>query len=81
MWDATRTSCIIYNGEVYNYRELRRTLERDRFEFRNNTDTEVILNLYLRDGAAMLRRSKEYSRSPCGTRARVRFCSHETGSA
>ena len=54
MWDATRAACIVYNGEVYNYRELRRTLERDRFEFRNNTDTEVILNLYLRDGAAML---------------------------
>jgi asparagine synthase (glutamine-hydrolysing) len=54
MWDATRSVCIVYNGEVYNYRELRRELERDRFEFRNNTDTEVILNLYLRDGAAAL---------------------------
>jgi asparagine synthase (glutamine-hydrolysing) len=54
MWDATHTVCIIYNGEVYNYRELRRELERDRFEFLNNTDTEVILNLYLRDGIEML---------------------------
>jgi len=54
MWDATHSVCIVYNGEVYNYRELRRELERDRFEFLNNTDTEVILNLYLRDGAEML---------------------------
>jgi asparagine synthase (glutamine-hydrolysing) len=54
MWDATRSVCIVYNGEVYNYRELRRELERERFEFRNNTDTEVILNLYRRDGAGAL---------------------------
>lgn len=56
MWDASRRACIVYNGEVYNYRELRRELERDRFEFRSHTDTEVILNLYLRDGAEMLAR-------------------------
>jgi asparagine synthase (glutamine-hydrolysing) len=54
MWDATRSVCIVYNGEVYNYRELRRELERDRFEFLNNTDTEVILNLYRRDGVDAL---------------------------
>jgi len=54
MWDATRSVCIVYNGEVYNYRELRRELERERFEFRNNTDTEVILNLYRRDGVDAL---------------------------
>ncbi len=54
MWDATRSVCIVYNGEIYNYRELRRELERARFQFQNNTDTEVILNLYLRDGTEML---------------------------
>jgi asparagine synthase (glutamine-hydrolysing) len=54
MWDATRSVCIVYNGEIYNYRELRRELERERFAFQNNTDTEVILNLYRRDGERML---------------------------
>ncbi len=54
MWDATRSVCIVYNGEIYNFRELRRELERERFQFQNNTDTEVILNLYLRDGTEML---------------------------
>jgi asparagine synthase (glutamine-hydrolysing) len=54
MWDATQTVCIIFNGEIYNYRELRRDLERERFKFQNSTDTEVILNLYLRDGVEML---------------------------
>ena len=56
MWDTTRTACIVFNGEIYNYRELRRELERDGFEFRNHTDTEVILNLYKREGAAILPR-------------------------
>src|SRR5436309_63918 len=54
MWDATRSVCIVFNGEIYNYRELRQRLANERFEFRNKTDTEVILNLYLRDGASML---------------------------
>ena len=54
MWDATGSVCIIYNGEIYNYRELRAGLERDHVAFANHTDTEVILNLYLRDGDAML---------------------------
>jgi asparagine synthase (glutamine-hydrolysing) len=54
MWDATHRVCIVYNGEIYNYRELRRELAHDRFQFQTNTDTEVILNLYLRDGADML---------------------------
>lgn len=54
MWDATHTVCIVFNGEIYNYRELRSSLERDGFAFTSRTDTEVILNLYLRDGDAML---------------------------
>jgi asparagine synthase (glutamine-hydrolysing) len=45
---------IAYNGEVYNYRELRPALEAKGFQFRSNTDTEVLLNLYRAEGAAML---------------------------
>ena len=37
---------IVYNGEVYNYRELRRELERKGFTFHTGTDTEVILAAY-----------------------------------
>ena len=37
---------ISYNGEIYNYRELRRELEGRGLEFRTGTDTEVILAAY-----------------------------------
>lgn len=56
MWDATRRAVIIYNGEIYNYRELARELKRDGYLFNSATDTEVILNLYLKQGRKMLGR-------------------------
>jgi asparagine synthase (glutamine-hydrolysing) len=40
---------IVYNGEIYNAPELRRTLQRDGVHFRSRSDTEVILRLYARD--------------------------------
>lgn len=37
---------IVYNGEVFNYIELRKDLEKRGHHFKTNTDTEVILHLY-----------------------------------
>lgn len=56
MWDKTRRAVIVFNGEIYNYRELARDLRRDGFQFNSASDTEVILNLYLRDGDKCLER-------------------------
>lgn len=47
---------IVYNGEVYNFRELRAELESRGTAFRSHTDTEVLLNLYADQGPAMLGR-------------------------
>ena len=47
---------ITYNGELYNFRALRAQLERDGFAFRTECDTEVLLAMYVRHGADMLRR-------------------------
>ncbi|OAN55155.1 asparagine synthase (glutamine-hydrolyzing) [Magnetospirillum moscoviense] len=47
---------IVFNGEIYNYRALRAELEAEGVTFRSHTDTEVILELYRRDGMAMLER-------------------------
>jgi asparagine synthase (glutamine-hydrolysing) len=43
---------VIYNGEIYNYRELRRELEAHGVEFRTQSDTEVILQLHALYGDA-----------------------------
>ena len=56
MWDATDTVLITYNGEIYNYRELRSQLESRGYRFRSTSDTEVLLNLYLDVGLEMLSR-------------------------
>ncbi|MGL5002182.1 MAG: asparagine synthase (glutamine-hydrolyzing), partial [Casimicrobium sp.] len=45
---------LVFNGEIYNYRELRRELERDGVTFTSNSDSEVLLALYAREGEAML---------------------------
>ncbi len=44
---------ITYNGEVYNFRALRAELEAAGVRFRTQSDTEVIVRLFERDGAAM----------------------------
>ncbi len=41
---------LVYNGEVYNFPELRRRLEGEGVRFRSRSDTEVILQTYLRWG-------------------------------
>jgi len=45
---------LVFNGEIYNYKELRSDLQRKGFVFQGESDTEVLLNLYLSEGKKML---------------------------
>ncbi len=47
---------LVYNGEIYNFRELRRDLEADGVRHTGTSDTEVLLRAYLQWGAAAFER-------------------------
>ncbi len=56
MWCPAERFVIVFNGEVYNYREIRRCLESLGHTFRTNSDTEVILIGYREWGPRVLDR-------------------------
>jgi asparagine synthase (glutamine-hydrolysing) len=49
-----RSLAIIFNGEIYNYRELRAQLLARGCRFESNSDTEVLLHLYSEKAEAMM---------------------------
>jgi len=55
MTDSSGRLQIVFNGEIYNYQEVRRELETRGHVFRTATDTEVILEAYLEWGDDCLR--------------------------
>jgi asparagine synthase (glutamine-hydrolysing) len=54
--DGLHDLALTYNGEIYNFRELRRELEGRGHVFHSGTDSEVLLHLYAEEGASMLPR-------------------------
>jgi len=48
MWDETKRYCIVYNGEIFNFSELRKELEQNGMtSFSSHSDTEILLKLFI----------------------------------
>jgi len=54
MSDVTGRYWVVYNGEIFNYRELRSNLELKGIHFKTNSDTEVVVQMYAMYGADCL---------------------------
>jgi len=54
MTDADEQVVLVFNGEIYNYRELRKQLSELGHQFRTSGDTEVLLHMYLQYGTRCL---------------------------
>ena len=52
IWNEDRTICVIVNGEIYNFQDLRRRLEARGHGFRSRSDSETIVHLYEDAGIA-----------------------------
>ncbi|MCU7930684.1 MAG: asparagine synthase (glutamine-hydrolyzing) [Candidatus Thiodiazotropha sp. (ex Codakia rugifera)] len=50
MSDPNQKFWIVFNGEIYNYRILRKELEKKGYSFKSESDTEVIIYLYMEYG-------------------------------
>ncbi len=56
MSDETGRYTIVFNGEIYNFKSLRKDLEAKGCTFRSMSDTEVLLQLYINEGKACLQK-------------------------
>ncbi|WP_223034488.1 asparagine synthase (glutamine-hydrolyzing) [Hanstruepera marina] len=55
IYNDDKSIAIVFNGEIYNYKELRNQLMEEGVQFNTQSDTEVILKLYIKHGTGAFR--------------------------
>ncbi len=56
MYSKNKDIVLVFNGEIFNFKQLRRELEQKGHVFYSDTDTEVILNMYIEYGIEAVQR-------------------------
>jgi asparagine synthase (glutamine-hydrolysing) len=78
MANEDETCWIVFNGEIYNHRDLRRDLESRGHRFRTTSDTEAILHAYEEYGTACVERlNGMFAFAICDTRRREVFLARD----
>ena len=75
VWNETQTLAVVFNGEIYNFREVRKQLQDVGHRFRTRSDTEAIVHAYEEWGESCVRRFRgmfafavvEMPQGPAGT--------------
>lgn len=52
--DESKRYTLVFNGEIYNFKSIRKKLEESGYSFRSKSDTEVLLKAYMHFGTAFL---------------------------
>ncbi|HVR87095.1 MAG TPA: asparagine synthetase B, partial [Planctomycetota bacterium] len=78
MIDEASGLVLVLNGEIYNFKELRRGLQAQGESFRSGGDTEVLLKLLVREGSAALRKLRGMFAFACwNPRSRLLFLARD----
>jgi len=78
MLDKSEQFCIVFNGEIYNFRDLRCELEGKGYQFHSATDTEVILAAYREWGTDCVKRfNGMFAFALCDRKSRTIFMARD----
>lgn len=78
MTNEDRTAWLVFNGEIYNFPELRKQLQDRGHRFATNSDTEVIIHLYEDEGVACLQKLRGmFAFALWDKRREILFCARD----
>ena len=55
MWSANKRFVCVYNGEIYNFREIKLLLGQEQITFKTTSDTEVLIELFVKKGTEFVK--------------------------